>query len=457
MSLTRLNLTLIYFLLLGYIFFDKSFAYIGIWPLYIGEIILATTLFTTLITGINIQVFRSPITRALLAYILWQVIIFIFFRTTNLIDALRDSVIWYYAIFAILVASWILRLGTIEQCLNWYGRWLPWFAIWAAPAFLISDHFRFSFPQIPGTDVTIFQIKSGDFAVHLAGITAFILLGLHRVYPRQKIYLQQIKNWFVFKDILCSVGVLLGLLATGSRNRGGLVSILLAIFIVTIFRPNNRLSRLALPIVVIMTLLIALDINIPTGGGRDVSLNQILTNLESVIGEGGGENLTGTVNWRKEWWSKIIDDIFSTDKFWHGVGYGESLAAPYGFSDNTGNRSPHNAFITILARSGVPGVFLWVCLIITTYFMLLRGYVGALRNNQQTQAKLNLWIMAYLAAFLMDMSVDVYLEGPQGGITFWCLMGFTIALTYTQKLNAVVKIEYSRKLRTMVPGRHNNH
>ena len=89
--------------------------------------------------------------------------------------------------------------------------------------------------------------------------------------------------------------------------------------------------------------------------------------------------------------------------------------------------------------------------------MLLRGYVGALRNNQQTQAKLNLWIMAYLAAFLMDMSVDVYLEGPQGGITFWCLMGFTIALTYTQKLNAVVKIEYSRKLRTMVPGRHNNH
>ncbi len=47
-------------------------------------------------------------------------------------------------------------------------------------------------------------------------------------------------------------------------------------------------------------------------------------------------------------------------------------------------------------------------------------------------ANVNLWILAYWLALIVNMSFDVYLEGPQGGIWFWCLVGYIIALTLYQ-------------------------
>ena len=52
-------------------------------------------------------------------------------------------------------------------------------------------------------------------------------------------------------------------------------------------------------------------------------------------------------------------------------------------------------------------------------------------------ARVNLWVLAYWTASIVNMSFDVYLEGPQGGIWFWCLVGYIIALTLTQ--DALVK------------------
>ena len=37
------------------------------------------------------------------------------------------------------------------------------------------------------------------------------------------------------------------------------------------------------------------------------------------------------------------------------------------------------------------------------------------------------WITVYWAAALVNMSFDVYLEGPQGGIVFWSIIGFGVA------------------------------
>jgi hypothetical protein len=76
--------------------------------------------------------------------------------------------------------------------------------------------------------------------------------------------------------------------------------------------------------------------------------------------------------------------------------------------------------------------------------MLLRGYVLAQANNRHTLAKINLWVMGYFTAFLVNMSVDVYLEGPQGGIWFWALVGFAIALTYAQSVNAKAPRSHAR-------------
>ena len=46
---------------------------------------------------------------------------------------------------------------------------------------------------------------------------------------------------------------------------------------------------------------------------------------------------------------------------------------------------------------------------------------------------MRLAILAFWIAFLIHMSFGVYLEGPQGGIWFWSVMGLGIAALELQK------------------------
>jgi O-antigen ligase len=184
-----------------------------------------------------------------------------------------------------------------------------------------------------------------------------------------------------------------------------------------------------------VSLLLIFDVSIPTGGNRHISPQQILDNITSVVGDSNEENLNETVDWRLQWWEGILKDTVDGNAFWTGLGYGTDIAGRYGFNDWTGNRSPHNGHLTILARSGIPGITLWLILILTTYATLTRCYFTAVQNGQIRAGKINLWIMAYLTGNLVNMSFDVYLEGPQGGIWFWSLVGFAIALTYAQRAN----------------------
>lgn len=57
----------------------------------------------------------------------------------------------------------------------------------------------------------------------------------------------------------------------------------------------------------------------------------------------------------------------------------------------------------------------------------------ALKGRLPGPTSVYLWLLAYWMAFIVNMTFDVYLEGPQGGIWFWCLIGFTIALIEAEK------------------------
>lgn len=430
MALTRVNLALIAVLLLGYAFLDKGFAYIGVFPVFIGEITFGLMLMITVLTGTNAQFLRNPISLMLLLFLAWQVIILLFHTEGTWVNALRDSVTWAYAAFALLVAGLLLRARALTETLHWYGRWMPWFVFLAAPFFILADRFHELLPSFPGTDVTLLNIKAGDYGVHLAGAAAFFTLGLYKEFSPSK------SSWFGLKDVLFASFMMMGVVAIGSRTRGGLLSVVLAVIVCFLFRPSNRLGRLLLPAAIVVFLLSAFDITIPTGY-REISVNQILNNVESVIFDTKKKQLNETANWRIEWWKRILEDVSEGDEFWVGVGFGNSLADIYGFDDATGNRSPHNAHLTILARTGVPGFVLWILFILTTYTVLTFGYLNANVNNQNTLAKINVWVMAYFTAFLVNMSFDVYLEGPQGGIWFWCLVGYAIALSRAQRVNRI--------------------
>ena len=203
--------------------------------------------------------------------------------------------------------------------------------------------------------------------------------------------------------------------------------------VVMLLRPANRFPKLTLVAILAFTLIVALDLSIPVSPDREISPVQILANLESIFMPSRHVELRGTVEWRLDWWRTILNYTVFGDRFWTGKGYGINLADSDGFQTIHGGsplRSPHSSHLTILARSGMPGLASWVLLQGSVFLVLLKGYVRATRAQHRTLADLHVWLIAHLAAFIINSSFDVYLEGPQGGIWFWSLIGLIVAVSF---------------------------
>ena len=428
MPISRLSLIIIVTLLAGYALFDKGFAYVGYPPIFIGEIALGACLFLAVTGAFSFRVFRSPIAWVLILFGFWQFVRTVPYLGGGGLDAIRDSASYYYALFGILFAAAILRGRAVEWVATAYGKWVPWFLLLSVPAIILTTKFRFLIPTHPGGDMPILWLKPGDMAVHLAGIAVFMILGLHLYYPRRE------KARLVLQEIIFVILLSIDVIVAGSRNRGGFLAVVLACFVVSVFKPMNRLTRFVLPALFVIVVVGSLDISIPVTGGRAVSIKQITDNIHSIFFESDREELSDTSEWRLKWWSIISDETFDGKFFWTGRGYGANLAEKHGFTDATGNRSPHNAHLTFLSRSGVPGLVLWIGLQCTIVACLLLSYYRSTQIGAEPIANLNLWVMGYLVASLVNSSFDVYLEGPQGGIWYWCIVGFAIALTEEQRL-----------------------
>lgn len=428
LSASRLCLYIIAGALAGYALLNKGFAYIGYPPLYIGELVLGVCLLFVLAGAFSVRVFKSPITWLILAFGFWQALATLPYLEKAGLNAIRDSAIWYYAAFAILFGGILLRGRLAGVVPKLYGHWLPWFLLLALPFFLITEKYQDLVPRLPFTDTPIIWLKAGDMGAHLAGAAAFLTLGLHRYFPKRIAENVMSKEYFLWA--LFSLDII----AAGSRNRGGFVAVIIACAVITMLRPMNRLVRIAIPLLVVVVIAGVIDIRIPVGGERYVSVQQISDNLTSVVLPSSKRSgLSDTSDWRIQWWTQIVKETIHGDYFWTGRGYGENLAEAHGFADATGNRSPHNAHLTILSRSGVPGAVFWILLQAVILGSLLRAFFRARRDGADTLANLNLWTLAYLLAFLTNASFDVFLEGPQGGIWYWCVVGFAIALTEEQR------------------------
>src|SRR5581483_11434599 len=88
--------------LAGYAFLDRGFAYVGVPPLYIGELVLFLGLLTVLASGGIAPALRSPVSWLLLAFVGDGLVRTVPYWGIYGMDALRDGVVWAYAAFAVL-------------------------------------------------------------------------------------------------------------------------------------------------------------------------------------------------------------------------------------------------------------------------------------------------------------------------------------------------------------------
>jgi len=214
----------------------------------------------------------------------------------------------------------------------------------------------------------------------------------------------------------------------GAVNRGGLLAASIALVAVIFGRSSQRLMVLVLVGFSLLMGAALINPTVDTAAKRDISLGQIVDNVGSIFSSSvGPDSLQGSKEFRLNWWGEIVDYTVNGPYFWTGKGFGINLADSDGFQTDGTLRAPHNSHMTILAREGVPGLILWLALQAIFGWRLLRAGYRALSDGRIFLVQMIGWLFVYWLAALVNMSFDVYLESPQGGVWFWVTFGLGIA------------------------------
>lgn len=413
-------LALLGVVLLGYALIGKGFAYLGVPPFYLGEIALAAGLVIFLRIGAFAGVMATLPALLLVVLMVWVLARTIPFVGEYGFDSLRDSVVVIYGCFAFFVIALLLQdARRIATLLRYYGVMLMSLPVMLA-TFLLTKYWGDSVPRLFGP-VPIIEVSGSTVGSHLAGAIIFVLVGFRKVSPL----------WILVW--------LLTLASVSATGRGPMLAVVVPVTVAMLLLGRFRLMlSTVLTAVVLFGTLLAFE---STFGEyqeatesieRPVSAHQIVENAKSVIGQ-SGQQTEGTKVWRLNWWDIIINDTIHGPHFWTGRGFGINLALADGFAGTDYllqgrpvTRSPHSVHMTMLARAGVPGLVLWVLVLVSWFAMMAKSFMVAKLRGEQQWSGLFLFIGCYVTAILINASFDVALEGPIQGIWFWCLFGFGI-------------------------------
>jgi hypothetical protein len=426
---------LLLFLVTGYAFFGKAFAYLGVPPLYIGEIVLLLGAVAIFCSGSLIASLASIPSIVLLAFLGLAAISMSMTLGRYGVDALRDSVVVLYGIFAFIVAALLIeKPARIEGIIRYYRVFATVYAGAPVISMVIGPIVMQMLPSWPTAGAPLVFVRAGEVGVHLAGVVAFTLLGFRK----------QTWTW--------SLLLVLGAAIVVSQNRGGMLSFAIPTAIAVVFATDRRkFMQLACAGVLIAFLAIITNVDIELSGTRRLQFSQFTDNVASVFVDSPTSNLDGTKEWRKRWWETVIHYTFSGDYFWSGRGFGPNLAVTDGY-DNWARgdaplRSPHSAHMTILARLGVPGLVLWVSTLLVWFSTMFGNAYVAWHRGEPTWGRFFVFISCYALAAIIDSSFDVALEGPMIGIWFWTLIGVGLgtSMVYWSRYSQRSALRYSSR------------
>lgn len=404
--------------LLGYALVSRTFAYLGVPPLFVGEVVLALGLVALLgVTSLRWMGGRPAfwLLGALLALVAARTLPYV---GRYGLDAPRDAMQAGYGLFAFVVAGLLVaRPERLPALLRRYRVFAAVVLALGWGVYLAVKLGGTALPKLPwASNVQVLEMKAGEYLVHLAAITGFLYFGFARRRP------------VLVALLALSVGLAL------PSSRGGMAAYGLGVAAAWALRPPTaRAGRLAYAFVALLAVGVVLGPTVAVNGGtRDVSVEQLWLNVKSVFGSSGTSTLDGSKRWRMLWWDTIWDYTVHGPYFWAGKGFGINLAEADGFSvsDDQSLRSPHNGHLTMLARAGVPGALLWIGVQLAWFAAVLRAWLAARRRRQAAWMGLFALVVGYVLAAHVNGAFDVYFEGPMGGIWFWTVWGLGLAAAY---------------------------
>jgi hypothetical protein len=399
--------------LLGYALFNRGFAYVGVHPVFLGEVALVAGLFFC-----SLRPIFSPIFKFSSAWLLVLLIVWVSLRTATEIgfygfDSIRDAMIVGYGLFAFIIASLILaKPPRLVQLLERYRQFCYLFLILTPLIRLLVILWggEANLPFVPGSTVPIICLRMGPVMVHLATITIF--LSTRR------------PTWIAVA--LISLNFLLAI-----TSRGGALAFIATMGALLILRPMTRLiwhlaglAMLSLALLGFTGIEIQLD---AAHAHRNISFDMVTEQFTSIVKTSDVGSFDDNKKWRIDWWNHIVSYTVFGDYFLTGKGFGVNLAKddgiPQGDDEQGALRSPHNSHLTMLARGGVPAFLLWVAFNASWAIVLFLYFRLAARRRDAAWANLFLLLLGHWLAATVSTSFDVYLEGPMGGIWFWLVIG----------------------------------
>lgn len=400
------------FAIAAYATTGKGFAYAGLPPIFPGEMILAAGLFTLVWPRFSLACFLPVPHIVLLLAIGWVTVRTLPYIGLYKVDALRDSVIVIYGLYAFVAANLIVeKPSRIDRAVRWAGNFFVMYGYALLALYVMQSVLGSSMPVWPVSDAPFLIIRGGEAAVHLSAAAVFALLGFRRF----------ARTWTVMLVItiafICAI------------SRGGMLSIVIPVIVAGLLSqrivPLLKLVAVAAPIVAVLYVS-DVEISVPQTD-RTINVGQFVENTVSIFGSSNTNTLDGTKEWRLRWWQTIVDYTFHGPYFWTGKGFGINLAEADGFTLEPGAdsalRSPHNGHMTVLSRAGVPGLVLWILLNGSWIAMMVKTAIESRLRGDDAWSRLFVFVLCYNLAALIDASFDVALEGPMIGIMFWVTFG----------------------------------
>ncbi|WP_131113615.1 O-antigen ligase family protein [Lichenihabitans psoromatis] len=398
----------------------KGFAYAGIAPFFPGEIMLLAGMVTFLLPFPSLAVFISPPSILLAMLMVLTIARTIPFIGIYKIDALRDTVIVMYGIFGFVIANLILEKPTrIDQAMRWAGTFFTIYGFSAAVIYVSQKYLGNVIPHWPGSDTPLIALRGGEVAVQAGGAALFGLLGLKR----------STLAWVVM--------LFLGVVVVSAQSRGGMLAVVVPLLLAAVLTGRFKaLFLLMLGVLPIVFVLYVTNFEVPMQSDRrTVTVPQLVDNAVSIFvtTHSSDKTLDDTKAWRLRWWNKVIDYTIHGPYFWKGKGFGISLAESDGFLGTGGVgpplRSPHSAHMTILARTGVPGLTLWIATGLAWLWTMGRSIYLSRRRGDDLWSRMLIFILCDWIGCVINSSFDVALEGPMVGVLFWVLFGSGIGLS----------------------------
>lgn len=418
------------FLLLGYMLFGRPFAWLHIpgTPLFIGELILATGLAGALraVTWRPVWT-RSSIPLVLLAYVAWGLARSIPGILEDPVIALRDAVLWGYALVAWAVLGVVAqRPGTLVYWFQKYLRVMPVAVVWIPITVVLGAR---EFGTVPDSNVSLTAFDNGMMQIQLLMILSFLWLVWD---PKRAADLR-------WRSMVSGMAVV-GLLVLATRNRGGFVGVMVGLFLVLMF--NQARTRLivttARVLLVLAVVVIVVDPRIDVGE-REISVSQLSDNVASLVTLQGDESLGGNISWRLEHWSSIWKGV-NSDVPLAGHGFGPNIAEIYHIPQtDIGLRNAHNSHLTLLARSGWIGFILWVVLWWAWFAEVNRSRRRFGDTGFPRLSGLAGWAMAAMAGFHIEAVFNPSIEGPQTAFWVWSIFGLGMYLAAVSRWRRYAK------------------